>query len=149
LVKAKGKSQYRRGGESVTNFPDTTTVKVVFSRGPAGLDACAILPPFDPARINFRVEWRDGQHAVLAKGKFVESREPRRETWCEDGCSGGQWIYELRVDSQGMPFADELVIRIEATDGTCLAEFVGKVTESDAPPANFQLIQATNLAPAP
>jgi hypothetical protein len=50
--------------------------------------------------------------------------------WCEERCVV-RWSYELRIDSQNVPLQNDLVIKIEAQDGTRLAEYVGKLASSN------------------
>ena len=78
------------------------------------------------------MEWKHDFQVVRAEGSFVVSEEAP-QTWCEDRCSG-HWIYELRIDSQNVPLQDDLVIRIEAEDGTRLAEYVGRLDTNELPP---------------
>jgi len=149
LVKVKGKPQYRRGRDTVENFPDTTTVIVVFWRGPAALNACSALPAFDPARLKFHVEWSGGSQSSTAQGRFVQSEESSPDLWCEDSCSG-RWTYQLMIDSQDVPLTNELVITIEAEGGTRLAEYVGKLSTSGVQQSQPHLMEATTSpAPAP
>jgi hypothetical protein len=129
-VKVKGKRQYRRRQDIVTNFPDTTSVAVVFSPSPTPLGACADLPPFDPAKVKFHVEWRDGPRSTLGEGTYAQSKESSSDIWCEQACTQ-RWKYELSIDSQDVPLTEELVVTIEAENGARLAEFVGKVGAAD------------------
>jgi len=71
------------------------------------------------------LEWKHDAHIVPAKGTFFVSEESQ-QTWCEDKCSG-RWKYELTIDSQNVPLQHNLIIRIEAEDGTRLAEYVGEL----------------------
>ncbi len=129
-VKSKRTVQYRRGDDIVTNYPDSTTVRVEFWRGVSEFNSCNALPSFDPARVKFHLEWQNDSQIVPAKGDFVASEESSPQTWCEDKCSG-YWTYELRIDSQNVPLQDSLVIRIETQDGTRLAEYVGKLSTAN------------------
>src|SRR5437763_12251863 len=149
-VKTKGRPEYRRGRNVVTNFPDTTIIWIHFWRGPAALGRCSALPFFDPAKIKFHVDWHDGFHSDPAQGRFVASEESSPETWCEDSCSG-QRNYELRIDSQNVPLTDQLVIRIEAKT----ERRSPNTSESSAPPTRSsshrnpfkQLISRPHLDP--
>lgn len=146
-VRKRGKLQFRRGRDVVSNFPDALTIWVDFRNGPTALSRCSALPAFDPAKLKFSVQWKNGSQISPAEGKFLVSEESSPETWCEDNCSA-RWSYELRIDSQNVPLTDELVIRIDAENGTSLAEYVGKIGKADSqtPPLPMQV---TNLAPAP
>jgi hypothetical protein len=130
LFKSKGSVQYRRGRDAVANFPQSTTLKVELSQGAPQLRSCIALPAFDPAEVQFRVEWKNDSQTVPAEGKFVLSKEPSSQTWCEEQCVA-RWSYELKIDSQGVPLQSDLVVRIEAQDGTRLVEYVGKLTTAD------------------
>ena len=126
-VTSKGTLQYRRGHDIVANFPDSTTVIVELWQGLRGFISCSTSPAFDPARVKFHVEWKNDSHTVSANGKFVVSEESSPQTWCEDNCAA-RWTYELRIDSEGVPLQDSIVVRIETEDGTRLAEYVGKLS---------------------
>lgn len=128
-IKTKGTLHYKRDHNVVTNFPESTTVSVMFSQGFHEFGSCTALKAFDPAKIKFRVEWKNDSQIVPAKGNFAVSEDSER-TWCEDSCTR-LWIYELRIDSQNMSLADRLIIRIDAEDGTPLAEYVGKLSTSN------------------
>jgi hypothetical protein len=128
-VKSKHAFQYRRGREVVENFPDSTSITIAFWQGMPGFDFCNTLPAFDPAKVKFHTEWKNDSHTVPAKGSFVASEEAP-QLWCEDKC-GGRWSYELRIDSQNVPLQDNLIIRIEAEDGTRLAEYTGELDTND------------------
>jgi hypothetical protein len=138
-IKSKTAVQYRRGHVTVVNFPDSTSLRVEFSPEAPQFDACSVLPAFDPARVQFRVQWRNDSQATPAEGKFVISKEPVAQTWCEERCVA-RWSYELRIDSQNVPLQNDLVINIETQDGTRLAEYVGKLTSNKIQPEPpFQL----------
>lgn len=129
--KRKQTLQHRRGSDIVEKFPDSTNITVEFWQGLSEFNRCSVLPPFDPAKVKFHLEWRTDSQIVPASGIFVVSQESP-QTWCEDKCAG-RWVYELRIDSQNVPLQDNLVVRIEAEDGTRLAEYVGKLDTSDFP----------------
>jgi hypothetical protein len=126
-VKSKGALQYRRGRDIIASYPDSTTVRVEFWLGVPEFNSCSVLPPFDPAKLKFHIEWRSDSRTATANGKVVQWQESSAQPWCEDKCAG-RWIYELRIDSQDVPLQDNLVIRIEAQDGSRLAEYVGKLS---------------------
>ena len=133
-VKSKpGTRQYRRGRDLVDNFPDSTDITVEFWPGLPEFKACSALPPFDPANVKFHLEWKHDAQIVPAKGTFFVSEESQ-QPWCEDNCSG-RWTYQLRIDSQDVPLHDNLIIRIEAEDGTRLAEYVGELDALPQPPS--------------
>ena len=141
-VKGKQSLQYRRGDDIIANFSDSMTIRVWFWKGVSvsAFNSCSALPAFNPARIKFQAEWKNDSQTVPAKGNFVQSEQASPQTWCEDKCVDG-WIYELRIDSENVPLRDDLVIRIEAQDGTRLAEYVGKLTtdrkQSGIAPSNL------------
>jgi len=126
-VKSKGALQYRRDRDIVASYPDSTTVRVEIRLGVPELSSCSILPPFDPAKLKFHIEWRSDSRTAPANGKVVQWQDSSAQPWCEDKCAG-RWVYELRIDSQDVPLQDNLVIRIEAQDGSRLAEYVGKLS---------------------
>jgi hypothetical protein len=133
-VKSKpGTRQYRRGRDLVESFPDSTDITVEFWPGLPEFKACSALPPFDPANVKFHLEWKHDAQIVPAKGTFFVSEESQ-QPWCEDNCSG-RWTYQLRIDSQDVPLHDNLIIRIEAEDGTRLAEYVGELDALPQPPS--------------
>jgi len=51
-------------------------------------------------------------------------------------------MYELRIDSQNVPLRDSLVIRIEAEDGTRLAEYIGKLGTNELLQQHFLTVPA-------
>ena len=126
VVKSKGTLHYYRGHEAVASFPDSTIVRV-FWRTPSTINVCSPLPKFDPAQVRFYVEWRDNGQVVPANGTFVKSEQVAPAAWCEDNCVDA-WVYQLRIDSQNVPLHDTLAIRIDAQDGTRLAEYIGKLS---------------------
>ena len=140
-VKSKHTLQYRRGNNVVANFPDSITIRVAFWKAVAEFNSCNPLPAFDPAKLKFRVEWKNDSQIVPANGKFIQFEESLPQTWCEDKCAGG-WEYELRIDSQNVPLQDDLVIRIEAQDGTRLAEYVGKLSTADSQQQAYNFLTA-------
>src|SRR5215471_10083304 len=70
-VKSKPTPQYRRGHDSVVNYPDSTTVRVDLWQGLPEFNSCFVLPQFNPAKLQFRVEWQIGTQVVPAKGTFA------------------------------------------------------------------------------
>jgi len=127
-VKSKGALQYKRGRDLVASYPDATTVRVEFGRlGVPEFNSCSVLPPFDPAKLKFHIEWRSDSRTTPANGKVVQWQDSVAQPWCEDKCAG-RWVYELRIDSQDIPLQNDLVIRIESQDGSRLAEYVGKLS---------------------
>ena len=132
VVKSKGTLHYYRGHEAVASFPDSTIVRV-FWRTPSAINMCSPLPKFDPAQVRFHVEWIDNGQVVPAKGTVVKSEQVAPSAWCEDNCVDA-WSYQLRIDSQDVPLNDILAIRIEAQDGTRLAEYIGKLSTAALAP---------------
>jgi hypothetical protein len=127
VAKSKGIAHYYRGHAAVASFPDSTVVRVLFWHFPSVTNVCSPLPTFNPAKVQFNVEWKDNGQVVPGKGSFVKSQEAAPASWCEDSCAGA-WVYELRIDSQNVPLNDSLVIRIDAQDGTRLAEYTGRLS---------------------
>jgi hypothetical protein len=125
-VKSKPTTQYRRGHDIVVNYPDSTTVRVELLQGLAE-NSCIVLPKFDPAKLQFRVEWQIGQQVVPAKGTLAVSERLAPQPWCENRCAG-LWEYELRIDSQDVPLQSQLAVTIETEDGTRLAKYLGKLS---------------------
>jgi len=126
VVKSKGTLHYYRGHEAIASFPDSTIVRV-FWRTPSLVNPCSPLPTFDPAQVRFHIEWRDNGQIVPANGIFVKSEQVAPAAWCEDNCIDA-WAYRLRIDSQNVPLNYTLAIRIDAEDGTRLAEYIGKLS---------------------
>jgi hypothetical protein len=134
-VKTKPTTQYRRGHDVVENYPDSTTVRVELGQGLPEFNSCIVLPKFDPAKLQFRVEWQIGSQVAPAKGTFVVAERSSPQPWCENRCTD-YWAYELRIDSQNVPLQSELLLTIETKDGTRLAKYLGKL--STAQPLNIQ-----------
>jgi len=126
-VQSKPTTQYRRGKDIVVNYPDSTTVRVELWQGLPELNSCLVLPRFDPAKLQFRVEWQIGPEVAPAKGTFVVSEPVSPQPLCEDRCAG-LWAYELRIDSQDVPLQSQLVLTIETQDGTRLAKYLGRLS---------------------
>jgi len=129
-VKAKGMTEYRRGKDVVAIFPDEVTLRVEIARGPATLPTCGVNPNYDSATVQFRAEWWDGSQRIAAKGTVVRTDWEAPAIWCEDSC-GGYWEYELRIDSENVPLKDRLVVRVDTTNGTPVAEYVGELNTND------------------
>jgi len=125
-VKSKPTTQYRRGHDIVVSYPDSTTVRVELWRG-LPENSCIVLPKFDPAKLQFRVEWQIGQQVVPAKGTFAVSEPLSPQPWCENRCAG-LWEYELKLDSQDVPLESQLVLTIETQDCTRLAKYLGRLS---------------------
>jgi len=126
-VKSKPTPQYRRGHDSVVNYPDSTTVRVDVWQGLPEFNSCFVLPQFNPAKLQFRVEWQIGTQVVPAKGTFAVLERSSPQPWCENICAGW-WTYELRIDSQDVRLQNQLVLTIETEDGTRLAKYLGKLS---------------------
>ena len=126
-AKTHGIEQFRRGEEVVDKFPDELTVTVQFSQN-AVPSLCPVIG-LDPKSLKFRATWRDAGSTKVAAGTVVESELLDQGPWCEDKC-GGMWKYELRINSEGVSLQDRLVINVDATDGTHIAEYVGTLGSS-------------------
>jgi hypothetical protein len=143
-TKTHGVEQVHRGQEVIEQFPDELTVIVESWPSSEPLQTsmpgvCPINFGIDPLTIKFRAEWRAAGTTTIAKGIVVQSKLLDPGPWCEDNCEGS-WEYELRIDSQGVPLRDTLVISVDANDGTHLAEYIGalgsateKVTHAPLP----------------
>jgi len=143
-VKSKGAVGYRRGNDIIENFPDELTVNILFLRGNWLFSTCGAGLRFDPETVCIHAEWRDGSQARTAKGTVVQSESGTIGTvWCEDRCTEG-WQYKLRIESENVSLADNLVIRIDAENGSSLAEYVGKVAAVEV-----ERTPSANLAPLP
>jgi len=132
LVKSKSTMQYRRGQDVVVSYPESITVKVELWRGLPELGSCVMLPKFDPARVQFRVEWQRDSQAAPAKGTFAVTEQSSPLPWCENNCTDN-WEYELTIDSQDVPLQSELVLTIERENGTRLVKYVGKLSTAKLP----------------
>jgi hypothetical protein len=132
-TKTHGTEQFRRGKDVVEKFPDELIVTVRFSQN-AVPSLCPINFGLDPKTIKFRAEWRAGPRNVNAKGTVVQAELQDQGPWCEDTC-GGLWEYELRIDAEGVPLQDFLVIRVDASDGAKLVEYVGALGPAAEMPA--------------
>jgi hypothetical protein len=134
-VRSKGKSEYRKGHDIVTNYPDLITVRVELSQSLTEFNSCGALPRFDPANLRFLVEWHNNSKLMPAGGKFLVSKM-LPPTWSEDRC-GEYCAYELRIDAQDVALQSDLVITIETLDGALLAKYVGKVSTDDFQPYQY------------
>jgi hypothetical protein len=128
-----GIEQFRRGNEVVEKFPDELLVTVQFSQN-AAPSLCPMSSGLDPKTIKFRAEWRDGSSTVVAKGIVLRAELLDQGPWCEDKC-GAVWKYLLKIDSEGVPLRDVLLITVDAKDGTQLAQYVGKLGSSTEVPS--------------
>jgi hypothetical protein len=131
VVKRKSVTQFRRGQDVVVNYPESTTIKVDLWRGPE-MGSCIVLPRFDPAKVQFRVEWQRRSQAAPAEGTFAVTEQSAPPAWCENTCID-YWEYELTIDSQDVPLDSELVLTIETKDGTRLAKYIGKLSYVSSP----------------
>lgn len=126
-VKSKPAVPYRRGHDVVVSYPDSTKVRLELWKEFPETNPCLVLPKFDPAKLQFRVEWQNGQQIVPGKGKFAVSEPSSPQPWCEDKCRA-VWAYELTVDSEKVPLQSQLILTIETEDGTQLAKYLGKLS---------------------
>ena len=130
MVKAKRAVRFLRNGEPVQSFP--AEVKVVIDVSPdAALVPCNV-PPFDPGKLKVKAVWRTADKSGAADGFVTVSQTQAPVPWCENQCSG-YWVYELHLDSSGVPLTDYLDLRVDSEKGVPIAEFTGAVIPGPAP----------------
>src|SRR5438270_9204181 len=71
-VKTKGRPEYRRGRNVVTNFPDTTIIWIHFWRGPAALGRCSALDR-KSTRLN-------SSHSQISYAVFCLKKKKNKQT---------------------------------------------------------------------
>lgn len=123
-----GAVRFERAGKVLENFPDELTLHLVFL--PNSHFCTVAVPQFDPEKIKFKAVWRNGSQILPAEGAFFLSERPEPRIWCEDHC-GGSWVYELRIESAGVPLTGQLEITVEAENGNRVAQFTGKLGPQD------------------
>lgn len=135
-----GSVRFERDGNILKTFPDELILSFAYSRTQALGSCTAVVPQFDPEKIKFKAVWRNGAQISAADGKFVLSEHQPSGVWCEQKC-GGLWVYELRIESAGVPLTDQLEVTVEAGNGSRIAQFTGKLEELGAP----QIIDRSRL----
>jgi len=119
-----GSVRFERTGKILENFPDELTLHLVFLPNP---HFCTVaVPQFDPEKIKFKAVWRNESQILPAEGTFFLSERPEPRIWCEDHC-GGSWVYELRIESAGVPLTDQLEVTVEAENGSRIVQFAGEL----------------------
>ena len=116
--------KFRRGKAIMENFPDELMPTVLFGHKPGQLENCPVSTTFDPATVKFRAEWRGGSQSRVAEGVVVSSEHSHPGLWCKDSCEG-LWLYELRIESRGVPLTDQLFVTVNAENGDQLEQRVG------------------------
>jgi len=135
-----GSVRFERDGNILKTFPDELILSFAYSPTHALGSCTAIVPQFDPQKIKFKAVWRNGAQISAADGTFVLSEHQAPGVWCEQKC-GGLWVYELRIESAGVPLTDQLEVTVEAGNGSVIAQFTGKLEVAGAP----QIIDKSGL----
>ena len=143
--RVNGVVRFERKGEVLENFPDELTLHFAFSPNYPYAFCTAALPQFDPGKLKFKAAWRNASQTLLAEGSFVLSGRQHPGVWCEDGCSEA-WVYELRIESLGVPLTDNLEITVESENGSRVTQFIGELGRHD-PQNGFNPVLNSNLVP--
>jgi hypothetical protein len=135
-----GSVRFERDGNIVKTFPDELILSFAYLPTHALGSCTAVVAQFDPEKIKFKAVWRNGTEISPADGTFVLSEHQAPGVWCEQKC-GGLWVYELRIESAGVPLTDQLEVTVEAGNGSRIAQFTGKLEVAGAP----QIIDRSRL----
>lgn len=151
--RVNGSMRFERHGEVLENFPDELTLHLVFSPTYLLASCTAAVRQFDPGKIKFKAAWRNGARMLPAEGTVVLSEREQPSIWCEVNC-GEFWVYELRIESSGVPLTDHLEITIEAESGIRVAQFTGELGSYDLqilinPALNQNLLSRTSKLSKP
>jgi len=122
----KGVVKFRRGKETLENFPDEIIIKIYYrptfsSFWLKDTKACV---PMDLSNAKFKALWSNKYRTTTADGMVLETQRLGPEPFCEDRCAE-TWVYELRIDSKGVPLTDDLLIMIDSAEGKSVAKLRG------------------------
>ena len=124
-VKVNGAVRFRQGSTLLENFPDDITLNVTYRSDPGGIFRGQRAPckTFDPGAVKIAPKWKSNTGTTIANGAMSAKKLPP-EPMCETTCAES-WVYTLAIESRNIPLTNDLVLTIDADDGTHIATLRG------------------------
>ena len=133
-VKVNGVKKFRRGKVVIENYPEEITLRLTYglfeSYSPTAKPVHDCTPTWDAAKVQFSAVWRNASRTVKAKGMQLNAEWHDPGVWCESKCRG-YWTYEIRLDSENIPIADELEVTVHTEDGRVVSVLAGRLEPAD------------------
>lgn len=126
--KENGAVKFRTDTEIVENYPDEIALRIEY-RADRSILKISTMPlkvcePFEPSRIKFKAFWSNASRTVPADGVVLKQEDVGPDAFCELTCSD-LWVYQLKLESKGVPLMDDLVIAIDSSEGKHISKLVG------------------------